>query len=762
MLSTHLVNSSLTRLLMRMDVASLGRSFNALGQLTALTDGQNRTIFAAGFSDSYDANGNLVRSQDGLAIQQKQSYDGLNRLVSTVRDYQGSNSATANAQSVSSFDALDRVTGFSDPEGLATTYGMDAFGNVTGQQSPDTGTTTQSFDISGNLLTSVDAANVSKAFTYDALGRLAGTSYPDTTLNATYRYDEADAVTGCAGSFAKGRLTRVIERNGGLLYCYDSHGNVVTKQQTVGTVTTTTRYTWTLGDRLATVTTVNGTKISYTRDMEGRISTVRATPLGGTATTVASNVTYQPFGPIGSYTLGNGQTVTRTHDLNGRLADISSPAFSLHVARDAMGNVAALGDAAGASPASETYGYDPLYRLTGIASGSGTSIEAYAYNKTGDRLSKVAPGLLTGTYTYQPGTHRLVGVGTTTREVDTRGNTTANNLPSGAFGYTYNQRNRLTVVQNDRVTVGTYVLNALGQRVQKTANGNTTRFDYDEASRLLAENTGVTSRDYVWLDDLSVGLVDYSASTVAVSFIHTDGLGSPRVVTSDAGAVQWKWPYASNPFGEAKPISAGYTLNLRFPGQYFDAESGLNYNVNRDYEPATGRYIQSDPLGLSGGENTHTYAGSDPLGSIDPSGFVKRNVGIFSVGGKIPRLKIALGTGTFTAMSECVNGKQGFADGTIAFSDQGIGFPFGLSGTNTTLDDGLTFVDPNSLQGVYISLGVQALFGSGPSFSSTRMGRGRSDFGFSFDGGLGAGTSAAFGRANILHSGLIKCGCSEN
>lgn len=604
---------------------SLGRTFNPLGQFTALTDGLNRTVFAAGFADSYDGNGNLVHSQDGLSVQQKRSYDGLNRLVSTIRDYQGTNSATANAQSVTSFDALDRVTGFSDPDGLNTTYDIDAFGNITGLHSPDTGTSTKTYDVAGNLIGTVDANQVAIAFTYDALGRPTGTTYPDTTLNVAYRYDEPDSITGCTGSFNKGHLTRVVESNGGIVYCYDGHGNVIKKQQTVGAVTTMTSYTWTLGDRLKSVTTANGTAVAYARDANGRITTVTATPLGGATTTIASNVTYQPFGPIASYKLGNGQTVIRTYDANGQLTDIASTAFSLHLGRDVMGNVAALGDSGGASPASETYGYDSLYRLTGVNDPSGNSIEAYTYNKTGDRLSKAAPGLLTGAYSYQPGTHRLVAIGTTTRQVDARGNTTANVLPGGIFGYGYNQRNRLTVVQKDGATVGTYVLNALGQRVQKTVGGSSTRLDYDEASQLMSEITDGTARDYVWLDNLPIGIVDRSGSTTAIRFIHADGLGSPRVVTDDADVVQWNWPYASNPFGEGAPVStSGYTLNLRLPGQYFDSESGLNYNINRDYEAASGRYLQSDPLGIfSGQASTYAYVQNNPLRGVDPLGLAE-------------------------------------------------------------------------------------------------------------------------------------------
>jgi RHS repeat-associated protein len=113
--------------------------------------------------------------------------------------------------------------------------------------------------------------------------------------------------------------------------------------------------------------------------------------------------------------------------------------------------------------------------------------------------------------------------------------------------------------------------------------------------------------------------------TVEVTrFIHGDHLGTPRAVSDDSQAVLWRWD--SGPFGGSPPSEdpdgdgARLRLNLRFPGQYFDAESGLHYNYFRDYDPETGRYVQSDPIGLAGGVNVFAYGAANPLSFIDPSG----------------------------------------------------------------------------------------------------------------------------------------------
>jgi len=254
----------------------------------------------------------------------------------------------------------------------------------------------------------------------------------------------------------------------------------------------------------------------------------------------------------------------------------------------------------GASPATESYGYDPLYRLTSVNDANNTAIETYTYNQTGDRLTKTAPGLATGVYGYQAGTHWLTSIGTATRTYDANGNTTGNTAAGETLGYSYNDRNRMSSVQRNGSVVGTYVYNALRERLSKTVTmpaAATTRFIYDENSRLLGEY-GATARDYVWLEDLPVAIVDGSGSTLTVGYVHADALGSPRAVSDSKGATIWTWAFQGNPFGEVLPTSSnGLVFNLRFPGQYQDDEAGLKYNVNRDYARPWGGIFRAILLG---------------------------------------------------------------------------------------------------------------------------------------------------------------------
>jgi RHS repeat-associated protein len=615
-------------------VRSLSRTFNPLGQITAIVDGLGHTVFNATFSDSYDGNSNLKHSADALGFQRQRIYDPLNRLITTVDNYNGTDTATQNTTTMTGLDTLDRVTGITDPTVLLTSYTYDGLSNPTALQSPDTGASSSQFDAAGDVLTHTDANGNVSTSTYDALNRLIGTTYADTTLNVAYDFDDPDTVTGCTSSSPVGRRTRVVEYGVTTTYCYDVRGNVTLKKQALQKTVyptplnnapiVTMRYTYTPGNRLSTVAAPTGAVTSYAYNSVGRISGVQLVPSGSTSAppTVVSNVTYLPFGPVSSYTLGNGQTLTRTYNANYQVTDVTSPALALHFGLDYMGDITAIGNAPGANPAIETYQYDPLYRLKSVTEANGTVLASYTYNETGDRLSKTGTGQDGGVYGYTPGTHQLISIGSVAQTNDHNGNTTGTALAGQTYGFGYNGRNRMEVLQVNGANAMIYTYNAFGQRVLQVGSNDTKDFAYDEQGHLVNESGD--NREYVWMDDIPVATVDNVTNGTVVStvnYVHADGLNTPRAVTNGAGTVIWQWAYQGNPFGEQQPTSTtGYVLNLRFAGQYYDAESGLMDWGFRGYEAATGRSPQSDPTGLAGGISTYAYALNNPLMYVDPSG----------------------------------------------------------------------------------------------------------------------------------------------
>ena len=148
-------------------------------------------------------------------------------------------------------------------------------------------------------------------------------------------------------------------------------------------------------------------------------------------------------------------------------------------------------------------------------------------------------------------------------------------------------------------------------------------------ARLIGEydNLGRARMEHVWLDDRPVAAITYGYSgtsttpnSTVVSYVETDHLGTPRLITNASRQKRWSWdsaPYGDT-FANENPEGLGvYVYNLRFPGQYFDKETNHHYNHHRDYESTSGRYVQSDPIGLEGGINTYTYAEADPESSVD-------------------------------------------------------------------------------------------------------------------------------------------------
>ena len=165
--------------------------------------------------------------------------------------------------------------------------------------------------------------------------------------------------------------------------------------------------------------------------------------------------------------------------------------------------------------------------------------------------------------------------------------------------------------------------NANNQRDKKTnTDTNETTLYAWTSERIFGEYDaqGNPLQETVYLGNTPVGILNPEG----VYRIYADQIDTPRLITDDTNRPVWQWD--AKPFGDSPPNEdldgngTPFHYNLRFPGQYYDAETKTHYNFNRDYEPETGRYVQSDPIGLDGGLNTYAYVSGNSLVNIDPLG----------------------------------------------------------------------------------------------------------------------------------------------
>jgi RHS repeat-associated protein len=278
------------------------------------------------------------------------------------------------------------------------------------------------------------------------------------------------------------------------------------------------------------------------------------------------------------------------------------------------------------SPANESYQSDALDRLTQLTDANGATEQAFSYNLTGDRLSKTVAGQATSNYGYQSGTHQLTLVGNAPRTVDADGNTTSMLTPNGTqVQLIYDDRNLLTQVLSSGSPIADYQYNGQGIRVWRTITAPSTGqaatvYDPLGTGNLYGEYFAADYREYVYLNGIPVAsAMDAGLQAPGISYLHADGLGSVRIATTTTGADTDQWPWLDNAFGD-KAMTGASGYYLRFPGQYYDVETGLHYNGHRYYDPSAGRYIQSDPIGLKGGINTYAYVGNSPYVGVDPIG----------------------------------------------------------------------------------------------------------------------------------------------
>ena len=463
------------------------RVYNNLNRLFQELGAQNQTT-----QYSYDDQGNVLSVADPLNHVTGMQYDALNRVKQVTDPGLG---VTQYA-----YNGLDALTQVTDPRSLVTGYSVDGLGNLTLQSSPDTGSTANTYDAAGNLLTRTDAKNQVTTYAYDALNRVSLITFHDGSKQA-YTYDQ--------GANAIGRLTSIIETDPSntvtsqIAYAYDLHGRVTSETTTVAGVQYVIGYSYDTAGRLVGMSYPDGRTLTYTLDGLGRVTQIDTTKNSQTQTLVSS-VTYQPFGAVKSFTSGNGLVYARSYDQDGRIASYTLGPTTYGIGYDDAGRIEFISDTGNPSN-SNTYGYDPLDRLTSAV--TPTTPYSYGYDAVGNRQSKTV-GASTDTYTYDSASNRIASITPASGPVrnfvfDANGSTTAD----GNNAYAYDARGRMVQATSDIGTT-TYQVNALGQRVRKTSVLGDSVFHYDIRGHLIAETDpgGGVKREIFYLGDIPVAV----------------------------------------------------------------------------------------------------------------------------------------------------------------------------------------------------------------------------------------------------------------
>lgn len=595
------------------------QEFDALSRLWKMIGAQSQVTELA-----YDANGNLKQTTDPLLHTTARQFDALDRLIQ-IND-------PAGGQTLQQHNALDQLAKVTDPKGIETTYTMNAFGDVLQENSKDRGITTYTYDAAGNRVTRTDARGVVQKTVYDAINRPIKQTYasgPDIPYTAPviWTYD--------TGSNGIGRLAAMTDESGKTTYQYDALGRLLSKTQTVVTYqresfTHTVSYQYDSSGRLSQTTYPSGTKISKVYGADGRPVELRIND-----DVLLHDITYHPFGAPKSWTWGNGRVHHRSFDLDGRLTQHPLGADTQTLTYDAANRIVSTTQS---NPIyNRAYDYDVLDRL--IRQGDSTTVKLWDYDANSNRILEQS-GATIYPYTIDASSNRLLkvaGPAAKTYAYDVAGNA----VTDGTLVFAWNAAGRLSSVSTGKKAVVSSLYNGHGERTLKAKpqgrKVESTLFVYDPVGKLIGDYSNPTVRrksgvwqlnqETVWFGDIPVAVIklDKTNTPIQVYYIHADHLNTPRMIVDSNNTPVWQWNNR-NAFGDNLPDEdpdgnhKTFEYNLRFAGQYFDTETNLHYNYFRDYEPATGRYLSSDPIGLRGGLNVYGYVNGQPVISIDPDG----------------------------------------------------------------------------------------------------------------------------------------------
>ncbi|MEU0847396.1 putative T7SS-secreted protein [Streptomyces flaveolus] len=562
---------------------------------------------------TYDGEGNCLTRTDPAG--------GVSRFEYTHFDLLAARTGPDGARYEFEHDAGLRLTRVSAPQALTWSYEYDAAGRLVSETDFDGRTVTYRLDAAGQLVTRCDHVGGTIDYEYDELGRMVRKDAGGRV--SSYVYDRA------------GRLVQASGPDGELVRRYDRRGLLRTEL-------------------------VDGRALDFTYDAAGR--RVRRVTATGLVTTYAYDAAGRP-----ERVRAGGQEISFSHDEAGReLERVFGDFLALSSAWDEAGRLAAQHLTAGDRVLnSRAYAYradghlasiddrlsgtrsfelDPVGRVTAVHARGWT--ERYAYDSCGNQTEASWPSShpgheATGPRAYSGTT--IARAGNVRFEYDALGRVvlrqkTRLSRKPDTWRYEWDAEDRLTAVTTPDGTRWRYRYDPLGRRTAKqrlAADGETVaeevRFSWDGMT--LCEQTTVAEDmpNPVVLTWDHRGLVPIAQTERILTpdarqeeidrrffAVATDLIGSPTELIDESGEIVWRT--RSTLWGTTAwaRSSTAYTP-LRFPGQYYDPETGLHYNLFRHYDPETGRYTAPDPLGIDPAPNPVTYV-DNPYSAGDPLG----------------------------------------------------------------------------------------------------------------------------------------------
>ncbi|MGW1510514.1 putative T7SS-secreted protein [Streptomyces sp. NPDC002394] len=635
-------------------------AYDESGRLTSMTDPLGATTRLV-----VDARGLPVEVTDPLGATTRYAYDAFGRTVQitdplgavtrlewTVEGHPSRRTAPDGTAESWTYDGEGNCLSHTDALGGTTSFTYTDFDLLTSRTGPDGVRYEFAHDTNLRLTRVTNPQGLTWDYAYNAAGRLVGeTDFDDRPLG--YDYDAAGRLTSRTNGLGQ---TIGFERDGlGRIVHKDVEGAVSTYEYDVfdqlATATGPDATLARLRDRYGRLVseTVNCRTLSFTHDALGR-RTGRTTPGGSTSTW-----SYDAAGRRAELT-SSGRTLAFTHDAVGRevsrrVGDFAALDFSF----DTMGRLTAqeVTGGSGRRLQHRAYTYRADGGLIGItdtlsgtrsfdldATGRVTAVHArnwterYAYDDAGNQTEASWPSThpshsSTGARAYQ-GT-RITSAGSVRYEHDAQGRivlrqkTRLSRKPD-TWRYEWDAEDRLTAVTTPDGTVWRYGYDPLGRRISKQSPLETVHFTWDGATLCEQTTEDITlTWDHAGLHPLAQTERRTGPDSTDERFfaIVTDLIGSPTELVGESGDVAWRTRATLWGTTTWNRTATAYTP-LRFPGQYFDPESGLHYNCFRYYDPESARYLSPDPLGLAPAPNPATYVNnphtwSDPLG-LAPDG----------------------------------------------------------------------------------------------------------------------------------------------